>query len=395
MPRISPFQGLVYDVAVTGPLDRVTAPPYDVISGAGRDRYLTGSPFSIVHLDLAEGSDDPGDPENRYVRAGRLLNGWESQGALVRSPIPSYYAYEMAFQREGTLARIRGLLVGMDLEPWGGRVLPHERTMPGPIRDRLRLLRSTKTHLSPIYGVVSGPVRELEEVLDSSTQAPAPFEALDEQGVAHRMWPVAAEPGIADALAAAPLLVADGHHRYTTALDYRDERHAVDGPGPWDRVLTLIVDAGAGSLPVLPFHRLQTAGAPPRSGTPATDLPTALAAVSDDHAVVATVTLEHGDLTYRTIQLAGEPPAVQALHASLLDGRIPASALRFVPDAELAAAAVRDGDAVAAYLLPPTTTERIRKVVELGSRLPQKSTYFWPKPRTGMVLMPLDPAPVD
>ena len=390
MPRVFPFRGLVFDTAVTGPLDRVTAPPYDVISDVGRDAYLTGNPFSIVHLDLAEGSAEPDHPQNRYARAGRLLRDWESQGALVRSQTASYYAYEMAFQQAGSPITIRGLLVGMELEPWGGSVLPHERTMPGPVQDRLRLLRSTRTHLSPIYGVVKGPVTELDDLLASAARGSAPFEALDEQGVRHRMWPVSEEPRIAKGLAAEPLLIADGHHRYTTALAYRDERHAVDGPGPWDRVLTLVVDGATASLPVLPFHRLQTTGDSPSSGTPATDLRAAMAEVSDDDAVVAVVTREHGELAYRTIQLAGDPPAVQALHASLLDGRIPPSALRFVTDADVATAAVRDGEAVAAFLLPPTTPERIRKLIELGIRLPPKSTYFWPKPRTGMVLMPLD-----
>lgn len=391
MPRVSPFEGLVFDAAVTGPLDAVTAPPYDVISEARRHEYLAASPFSIVHLDLAEGSEDPNHPGSRYAHAGQLLRGWESKGALVRSPEPTYYAYEMSFRRDDAPARIRGLLVAMDLEPWGGDVIPHERTMPGPVQDRLRLLRATRTHLSPIYGTVPGPCPDLAELLEAASERVPPFETIDEQGVCHRMWPVSADAGISQMMATEPLLIADGHHRYTTALAYRDERHAVDGPGPWDGVLTLVVDAGSESLPVLPFHRLQSAGDPPRDGSAVSGLPEALAAVSDDRAVVATVTRERGVLAYRVVQLPGEPPAVQALHETLLDGRIPTEALRFTPDASAAVTAVREGEAVAAYLLPPTSPERIHTVVERGGRLPQKSTYFWPKPRTGMVLMPLDP----
>lgn len=391
MPRVSPFEGLVFDAAVTGPLDRVTAPPYDVISEERRRDYLAGSPFSIVHLDLAEGSEDPEHPSSRYARAGQLLRDWESVGALVRSPEPGYYAYEMSFVRGDIPGMVRGLMVAMDLEPWGGTVLPHERTMPGPVQDRLRLLRATRTHLSPIYGTIPGPCGELASLLEAAAQRVAPFETHDEQGVRHRMWPVTPEPALADRLASEPLLIADGHHRYTTALAYRDERHASDGPGPWDRVLTLVVDAATESLPVLPFHRIQLAGDPPVGGTVVSDLAAALAAVSDDDAVVATVTRERGRLTYRAVPLAGGPPVVQALHGIVLDDRVPSGGLRFVPDAEVAVTAVREGEAVAAYLLPPTTPERIHAVVERGARLPQKSTYFWPKPRTGMVLMPLDP----
>ncbi len=399
MPRISPFEGLVFNDAVTGPLRDVTAPPYDVINEAERRAHLEASPFSIVHLDLAEGSEDPEHPGSRYRRAGDLLREWQAKGALVRAPAPTYYAYEMSFRggdvsvpREDAASTIRGLLVAMDIEPWGEGVVPHERTMPGPMHDRLELLRATATHLSPIYGTVRGPCPVLDDFLARSTRGDASFETHDEQGVRHRMWPVPPDPRIAEGLAVEPLLIADGHHRYATAMAYRDERRALDGPGAWDRVLTLIVDAATESVVVLPFHRIQLAGDPPHDGVPVEDLSAALAGVSDDDAVVATVVREGGVLAYRLLQLPRTPPAVQALHASMLDGRIPPGGLRFTPDAGAAQEAVREGNAVAAYLLPPTTPERIRSVVERGARLPQKSTYFWPKPRTGMVLMPLDHA---
>ena len=193
-------------------------------------------------------------------------------------------------------------------------------------------------------------------------------------------------------LAAEPLLIADGHHRYTTALQYREERHAVDGPGPWDRVLTLIVDAAAEHLPVLPFHRIQTAGDAVGTSGPVLDgLETALAACSDDDVIAAVASREAGETVFRSIQLDGEAPTVRALHEELLDGAVPTDGLRFLHDAHEAADAVRRGEAVAAYFLPPTTPDRIRSVIDRGERLPQKSTYFWPKPRTGMVMMPLDP----
>ena len=392
MPRVSPFRGLVFDAAVAGPLDRVTAPPYDVISDARRRAYLEASPFSVVHLDLAEGSEDPADPGSRYARAAHLLRDWEARGALRRSPDPSYYAYEMEFGLDGVERRIRGLMVAMELEPWGGDVIPHEHTMPGPVEDRLRLLRATGTHLSAVYGTVPGPCAPLAELLHGLSGTPAPFAIVDEQGVRHRMWPVAPDPAIASWLASEPLLIADGHHRYTTALHYREERDATDGPGAWDRVLTLVVDAAAEHLPVLPFHRLQLAGDPPTIGTPVPDLEAALHALSDDLVVVATATSQDGDVVYRTAGLHTPPPAVEALHAEVLDAAAPAGSLRYVPDARAADDAVRAGEAVAAYFLPPTTPERIRAAIDRGERLPQKSTYFWPKPRTGMVMMPLDPA---
>ena len=167
MPHVAPFRGLRYDPAVAGELSRLTTPPYDVISEPRRHRYREASPFNAVHVDLPEGVDDPKDPENRYARAGALLSSWERSGALVRPDEPRYYAYEVAWSGpNGTATRLRGVFVALELEPWGGSVIPHEHTMPGPVEDRLRLLRATATHLSPIYGTVSGPCAPLAALLE-------------------------------------------------------------------------------------------------------------------------------------------------------------------------------------------------------------------------------------
>jgi uncharacterized protein (DUF1015 family) len=403
VPRLSPFRGLVFDPAVAGPLDRVTAPPYDVISDRRRAEYLDASPFSVVHLDLAEGSRDPADPRSRYARAAELLTEWEHRGALTRADGPTLYAYEMWVSRTtddpgGTQDEVRGpravrgLICAMGLEDWGGTVLPHERVMAGPVDDRLALLRATHTHLSPVYGTVDGLDRRLDDFLREVSSTDAPFETVDEQGVRHRMWPVPGDAVDLDHLTGERLLIADGHHRYTTALRYRDEQRGRLGAGPWDTVLTLVVDATAEHLPVLPFHRVQLAGTtPPEIGEPAADLPEAMAALDDDSCTIATVTLDaDGHRRYRVRTLVGAPPAVVALHDEMLDALAPEGSLRYLADPAAADATVRRGDAVAAYLLPPTTPDRIRGAVERGERLPQKSTYFWPKPRTGMVMMPLE-----
>ncbi|MEP7060255.1 MAG: DUF1015 domain-containing protein [Actinomycetota bacterium] len=392
MPRVFPFEGLTY-VDAAGPLDQVTAPPYDVISDAHRRAYLEASPYSVVHLDLAEGSEDPADPSNRYDRAAHLLERWEAEGALHRASIPQYYAYEMAFDLEGTPRRIRGLFLALELEPWGAGVIPHERTMPGPVEDRLRLLRAARIHLSAVYGAIAGPSAPLAALLTRVTDALASHEARDEQGVRHRMWPVPADPAIATWFGETPILVADGHHRYTTALQYRDEMHAVHGPGPWDRVLALVVDAAAEDLPVLPFHRIQVGGGVPAAGELALGgLSEALDAISDDPPCAAAVLPGPDGPTFQTVRLDGGPPAVRALHQGPLR-EVADAGLRFTADADHAVSAVASGRAVAAWLLPPTTPERIREVIERGERLPQKSTYFWPKPRTGMVMMPLSLTP--
>ncbi len=195
-------------------------------------------------------------------------------------------------------------------------------------------------------------------------------------------------------LADETLLIADGHHRYATALAYRDERRAVDGPGPWDRILTLVVDAGSQDVPVLPYHRVQMRQGPRRPG--ANDAAESPGGPRGGRRRADA--LRHGlarstaSIVYRVHALAGEPPVVCALHGQLLDRIAPGDALRFTHDAADADEVVRDGQASVAYLLPATTPARIRAVVDRGDRLPRKSTFFWPKPRTGMLLMPLDPA---
>jgi uncharacterized protein (DUF1015 family) len=390
MPRFFPFDALVYDVAVAGPLTALTAPPYDVISGERRRGCLEASPYNIVAVDVSEGSHDPAAENSRYRRAAELLDEWRRKGVIEAAPGPAYYAYEMRAERPQETERVRGIVCAMTLEPWGDGVLPHEETMPGPVEDRLRLLRSTRTHLSAVYGTVAGPVAGLAELLDEVGKESPPFEVHDEEGVMHRMWPVDDSLPVDRWLADAPVLIADGHHRYSTALAYRDERHELDGPGPWDRILTLIVDAGSERVPVLPYHRIQLRGDAPDGGMPSPDLPRLLAALDDEKLRYGTARRVGGAIEYRVHALEGEPPTVRALHNELLDRIAPGDELRFTHEAEEADRAVREDRAAAAYFLPRTSPERIRAVVERGERLPRKSTFFWPKPRTGMVMMPLD-----
>ena len=367
---------------MAGPLDGLTAPPYDVISGPNRERFRRRSPNNIIHVDLADA-----DPGGGYERAASRLRELRASGAIVMDEDPSYSAYELRFPLGGIRGTVRGIVCALELEPLGTGVLPHEQTMQGPIEDRLRMLRSTRTQLSPIYGTVAGPSELLARTLDEVVRTTPLASVHDEEGVDHRIWRIPAEADVAAWLEDMPLLIADGHHRYATALAYRDERRRDEGPGPWDAVMALIVDSARESVPVLPYHRLQVAGAPPVGGAPASGLDDVLARVDDPALRFGTVARDDGRVVYRLHQVAGDPPTVRALHEQLLDRVAPGDAVRFTHDAADADRAVRDGIAVAAYLLPPTTAGRIRAVVERGERLPRKSTFFWPKPRTGIVMM--------
>jgi uncharacterized protein (DUF1015 family) len=398
MPRVSPFTGLLFDESVAGPLDRVTAPPYDSISAESERRLHSASPHNVVRLIL--GRDEPGDDDlvNKYTRASDLLREWRTEGALRETEGPAWFLYEMRFAYQGRQRRIRGVIAAVDVEPLGGSILPHELTLPGPIEDRMRLLRTVRANLSPVYALWRGPTPALAELFGSVTDSrPADSAVADEQGVEHRMWVVPAGGAagghgarwdrVTDDLAGERLLIADGHHRYAVAQAFREEMRARSGPGPWDRMPMLLVDGAGEDPPVLPIHRVVLDGdTAPSAGDPVRDLAEVLAALDDDGLVYGSATREGNEIVHRVAVLEGPPPTVCALHERVL-GR---AALRFMPDAAAAEEAVRLGESTAAFFLPPTHVERIRDVIERGGTLPQKSTYFWPKPRTGMVIRPLE-----
>jgi uncharacterized protein (DUF1015 family) len=387
VPSISPFTGLLFDPARVGPLQGVTAPPYDAVTAEQERRLHAASPYNVVRLIL--GRDEAGDDaaRNKYTRAASRLRAWEQEGVLVEAPGVSWYPYEMRFHFQGGQRRVRGLICQVELESWGGSIIPHEEILPAPFEDRLALLRQTHTNLSAVYALFRGPSPALAEHLEEATAAEPAGLVVDEEGVEHRMWLVEAEraPDIPAWLADEPLLIADGHHRYSVALAFRDEMRSSHGPGPWDHMLMFVVDAGTEEPPVLPIHRVVLDGHVPVEGERVRDLAEVLASLSDDDLAFGVAAREDGAVTHRVGRLAGRPPTVCALHEQVLGD----AGLRFLHDAALAEEMVHRGEAPAAFFLPPTRVERIRSVIERGERLPQKSTYFWPKPRTGMVFRPL------
>ncbi len=388
MPLISPFPGLLFDPARVGSLARVTAPPYDTISPTEHRRYLDASPYNIVRLDL--GTDDPADGEvaTKYRGAAEELRSWRREGILSQAAGPAYYAYEMRFSLHGRPRRVRGLVCAVELEPWGGSIVPHERTMRAPVEDRLELTREVRANLSCIQAVFFGPFAPLGELLERCSDEEPVATTVDEAGVEHRMWETHEDAGLAAWLVERSILIADGHHRYEMALRYRDEMRSAHGPGPWDRTMMLLMDGVSEDPPVLPYHRVLHTRAPRVNGARVRDLQEVLEEVDDDRLTYGAVARVDGELVHLVARLDGEPPTVSALHDSILNGLD--DELRFTPDAVEAEEAVRAGRADAAFFLPATSATGIRSVIDRGDTLPQKSTYFWPKPRTGMVIRPLD-----
>ena len=381
MPRIAPFVALRYDPTVAGPLPDLVSPPYDVISPEEDARLRARSPYNVVRI---EGSTvERGGDDHRI--AADLLAGWRTSGVLVPTG-PALFAYEMAYRLGGRERTTRGLLAALEIEPWGGSVLPHEEVSRKPLGERLGRLRAVRANLSPIHVVLPGPSPRLAASLETAARTPPMAEVVDDTGVRHRVWHLEPAEDVTEEIGRQRCMIADGHHRYTTALAYRDEMRATRGSGPWDHVLAFVGDADRS--PVLPFHRVILNAPAPIPDIETSDLASTLAALDDDECRVGVVRAAGGGaVTYGTVDLPAPPPAVEAL-----EPRLPADedSVRYVASSDEADALVRSGTAVGAWFLPSTTADRIRAAVDAGRRLPRKSTYFWPKPRTGFVLRPFD-----
>ncbi|MEA2684840.1 MAG: hypothetical protein QOE93_35 [Actinomycetota bacterium] len=398
MARFEPISGIRYDPDRVDLAD-VLSPPYDVIDDEARARLEARSPHNAVFVELGrEGADD-----DRYERAARHLDAWLAEGVLRIDEEPSFYVYRMGWHDEaGRAHQTTGILGGLEVsDPGEGRVLPHERTMGKPKGDRLRLLRASRANLSPVWCLsLADGLTELCQVT-----GPPDGRATDDDGVHHRLWRIT-QPGvvaaITEAVGSAPVVIADGHHRYETALAYRDERRAITGrtEGDFDQLLALVVELSEDQLRVQPIHRLI-------SGLPDDfDLAGALAAFFDiveidDPPAPGEITQRMADagalallVGDRAWLLQPRPAAgtdavsddrPDALLLDLALASLPDHQLDFHQSAEVAADMARAGKAQAAVLVRPVAVRHIAATARAGHCMPAKTTFIAPKPRTGLV----------
>jgi uncharacterized protein (DUF1015 family) len=421
------FRGLRYAPEQVGDLSAVVCPPYDIISPTEARDLRAASPYNAVHLELPE--PEPGDREStsRYREAARRLAAWQEAGALVREPEPRFYAFEETFGWQGATHRRRGLMAAVGLADWDERVvLPHEHTLAGPKADRLELLRACNTNLSPIF-MLYPPQPRPEAALWGALDQTLPLAevSLPDERVT-RMWAVGeAGDALSAALASSPLYIADGHHRYETALRYRDERRAQGVSGPSDGscyVMVYLVSMDDPGLLVLPTHRVIPAGRVDEEALtallaerfsidkrPLRDAGGELGVVEELARLGAAGTTyalyQDGQVTFirplpdATRFLPSERlPAWQALDVAQLDSLLlrpligPAAAeeLVYTRDASEAIVAVDRGEAGFAVLMNATPASQIAAVADAAERMPQKSTYFYPKLSSGLVFHMLD-----
>jgi uncharacterized protein (DUF1015 family) len=389
MASFDAFPGVRYDPAAVH-LDQVIAPPYDVVGPAERTRLASRSPLNAIHLELPEPDLHAG--KDRYQVAAELLGEWLERRCLVPEPVPALYPYRMT-SPEGTVTT--GVIGALGI---GDDVLPHEQTLPKPRSDRLDLLRRTGANLSPIWGLSLTP--GLTATFEPA--GPAAADAYDDDGVRHQLWVVedpAAVSAVTDAVAASPVVVADGHHRYETAAAYRAEVRAANGDraGDHDSVMALVVELAEEQLHVGAIHRLV-------SGLPdATALVDVLGSFFDavragtaSHRVVDALA-RSGSLAAVTGDdawlLTVRPGAVESagtdLEAGLVDLAVaaePAASVSYCYSWQEGLQALAASEAQAVVLLRPVTVPQIAEWAAARRRMPPKTTYFTPKPRTGMVL---------
>jgi len=427
-----PFRGLRYNTGKACEIAQVVAPPYDVISPRERDAFCDGHQFSIVHVEL--GREQPGDDEgnNKYTRAGAIFAEWEKAGVVRQDPDPAYYVYDQEFPLgERTLTR-RAFFAALRLEPFGSRVLPHEETMPGPRADRLKLITACPVNLSPIFGIYPDARNEVALLLNASLPREPLASFVDFAGVRQTLWRIQNPrvlSGLSQQMESRRLYIADGHHRYETALLYRDFAIKAHGPlAPADArnfVMIACVSISDPGLVVLPAHRV-IGGIPDfryktflnklsgqfdvrpvkASGAAAADAllremsgkQFAFGFYADGKANL--VTLKNEDLA--DLNPAKRSSPWKRLDVSILVWLILEQALgfthedlanpervRYVKDPAEAAQLVDSGSHQLVCYLNPTRLDQLEQVAQAGERMPPKSTYFYPKLLTGLVMRKL------
>ena len=434
MPEIQAFRAIRYNLGQVGSLSDVIAPPYDVINAELQDELYRKHPNNVVRLILNRQDPAKDDEQNnRYTRAKRFLKDWQAQGVLFTESDPAIYVYHQEFTAEGRTFVRKGFMARVRLSRFGeGLVFPHEETLSGPKADRLMLTAMCKANLSQVFGLYPEAGAEVDGILAQATAERTPLESVDHLGVVHRMWPVtdvAAIGAVAAAVGPRPVFIADGHHRYETACNYRDQVRdslQLKPEHPANFVLMHFVSMEDPGLLVLPTHRLFR-GVPAMSYEelaaklgdcfamrPAGQGPDAATAVwedvatSDDPATLGLYTQKDSRWMIakptaaghaRMAEVAAEHgPEWQALGVAVLHRLVVETLLgqknlpkpHYVHLVDEVAAGLKTGEFPLAALVMPASVQDIRDISSRGERMPAKSTYFYPKLLSGLVINPLE-----
>jgi uncharacterized protein (DUF1015 family) len=426
MAEIRAFRAFRYDLGRVGALSDVTAPPYDVIDATLQQRLYDRSPFNVIRLILNKPEPGDGD-DSRYQRAAGFVRDWQREHVLVQDSARCLYVYHQEFEIEGQKHTRRGFFARVRLEPFGaGPIFPHEETMSGPKADRLKLFRATQMNLSPVFGLYPDAEHTVQTLLDNAIRRVLPLEATDHLGVVSRLWPVSDQQvvsAVAGAMSPHPIFIADGHHRYETALQYRHERQQAgevpDAEAAPNFVLMMLVSMSDDGLVILPTHRLVSGV----GNLTSPQLAQALGSHFDMHTVgqgdaaaretwqIIEADGSQNILGFGTVadgiwqtarlrsdgamtELAPEHSpswrslAVSVLHVLILNRvlkRQQPPECRYVHLLSEATAAVAQRSCELAVLVPPATMGHMETIAGNFEKMPPKSTYFYPKVMSGLV----------
>jgi uncharacterized protein (DUF1015 family) len=432
MAKIFPFRALRYDSSKVSVGDVVTQ-PYDKISPAAQDRYYKASPYNLVRIILGKPESGDNDQQNVYSRASAFLNTWRQEHILAPDADPCIYLYTQTFSvpgNPGVQAERRGLIAAGQLEPYDAKVVfRHEQTLSKPKADRLNLLRATKAHFGQIFMLYSDPAGQVDSLLAPTN--PPDIEVTDEYGVIHRLWKVS-DPAtitrVQQAMADKNLIIADGHHRYETALNYRNEMRQQAGQSdgaPYDRVMMTLVNMDSKGLVVLPTHRVVFGLDAFDESKLTADLQKYFEVEKLDRDLSSALNRMHEAGQQKTALLAvtagscyllrakdsQQSPSLDGqssqqrtldvvqLHKLILEETLDMSEedirdqkhLKYVREAREAADEVTRGANVA-FLMNPVRMEQVRDIAFSGEVLPQKSTDFYPKLLSGLTIYSLEEA---
>ncbi len=442
MATIIPFRGIRYNPEKVKNLDSVVTPPYDVIDQAAQDQYYLRHPYNIIRLEYGKVLEDDCPGSNRYSRAAAYYSEWIREGVLVRDREPALYLYDQEFSAGGRKKVRSAFICAVKLEPYEkGIVLPHEETMPKHKADRLELMRACRANFSPIFSLYADPEMAVTRILRDSVTGRTPDAAFrDENGEDHRLWVISDREAIGSVqriMEEKRIFIADGHHRYETALNYRAERMGSGDTGneAYNYVMMALVNLYDPGLVILPTHRLiKNAGEGDVSALPRRldedfqleefrlspqrdnfkEFLTRLADLGTDTSgrrlhrhvfgiypgagrlYLASLKNENG---LKDLMPPGRSQAWQGLDVSVLHCLIIEKHLGIGPELlargehvtytreeEGALAAVDNGEYQLAIFLNPTLVEEVTQVAANGEKMPQKSTFFYPKVITGLVI---------
>ena len=421
--EVVPFQGIRYNERVVGELAKVICRPYDVITPEQQRLYYAKSDYNAVRLEFPEPIDD------RYQRAAMTFRQWLKQGALQYDSASAFYLHEHEFKYSGRKMLRRGVIARVELGPWGSGILPHEETASKAKTDRLQLMQACRANFSPLFSLYHDSQRKIAEILYGAAQdkpvmsLPADQSDFPDSDEAHRIWAVS-DPVIrrelGELLSAGPIYIADGHHRYETALTYQQEKtqgRSPGGSGAFNYVMMELVEFSDAGLIVLPLHRLVRGILPsilmnlvdrfrdffnieilaPRID--GWDLPAdsclGVLGLQPDSLVVLN---RRQDVALETMMPSTRSQTYRELGVSILnhivfDGVLSEAKdieVSYTVDLEEARQQIREGQYQLAFLVHPPQMETIKAVADAQDRMPAKSTYFYPKLPAGLVINPLD-----